>query len=83
MKLLVAMLEQCAPGFTIEAKEHRQWLRYGNRPAYRGLPLGPHGVRDNIEVRRSTVRQLVDYFELDPDCVIRHVPAMTGKLRQH
>lgn len=75
LKVILRMLDRCAPGAAIENKKHRYWVRYGGK-TYRGLPLGRHGRRENPEVEIGHVRQLIRYFGIDGDCARRAIPAL-------
>lgn len=60
-KDILRMLDECAPGAVVEAKEHHNWVRFGGR-TYRGLPLGKHGARKNPEIEAGHVRRMARFF---------------------
>ncbi len=72
LKTIREMLEACAPGARIVAKEHRNWVFY-NSLTYRGLPLGEHGARKNPEIEIGHVRKMARHLQI-LDCAKRHIP---------
>jgi hypothetical protein len=65
------MLEACAPGFTIERKEHRFWVRY-NGLVFHDLSTGKHGAR-NPEVQIGLVRHMIRFLGIAMDCAKQHL----------
>jgi len=74
LKKILAMLDACAPGYRIVAKEHRQWVTYQGH-TYRRLPLGAHGKRSpsSVEIEVGQVRRLIRYLAIDPECASKHL----------
>ena len=73
MKDILGMLRECAPGFTIERKQHHFWVRFGDR-TFRGLPTGEHGER-NPEIQVGTIRQMVRRLGIE-ECAKKHLPIL-------
>lgn len=68
-KAILKMLEECAPGFTIESKTHNFVVRF-NRLTYPRLPRGPHGKRKDFPIQIGHIRNLVRTFEIQ-ECAER------------
>ncbi len=74
-KRVLKMLKDCAPGYTITLKTHKQWARYRGRTFY--LPKGPHGTKgQRFDIEIGHVRGLVREFEIDQDCARKHLPQL-------
>ncbi len=67
-----AMLESCAPGYSMRATDHHYWVTY-QRKTYRALPLGKHGSRKNAEVETGHVRSMCRHLGLE-ECARRELP---------
>lgn len=80
LKQVWAMLKRCAPGHTIETREHNHCIRYNGR-TFPNLPLGPHGARTNSETQVGHVKHMVRQLELEIDCVNRELPQL--RLKSH
>ena len=65
------MLDACAPGARIVAKEHRNWVLY-NGLTYRGLPLGEHGARKNPAIEIGHVRRMARHLNI-LDCAKKQI----------
>lgn len=75
LKEIREMLDACAPGARIVAKEHRNWVLY-DRKTFRGLPLGKHGrSRENAEVEIGHVRRMARFFAI-LECARKHLPQL-------
>lgn len=72
MSAIQAMLMACAPGHRIEPREHRHWVYYAGK-VYRGLPMGKHGHRRNVEIEIGHVRSLVRFLGIDTKCARKHL----------
>ena len=53
------MLRKCAPGYTIEDKDHRKWVRYNGKTFY-DLPNGGHGKKETYDIHMHYVRNMSD-----------------------
>ena len=73
------MLDACAPGYTIEEKEHHYWVRRGTK-AFRSLPLGKRGSGSGARIELGFVRKMARQLDLDPSCVGRHLPILGLKI---
>ena len=65
MRRIKKMLKECAPSHTIQPTTHYQWVQY-NGKTY-PLPRGQHGKRDNPEIEKGHVKQMVRLFKLDAE----------------
>lgn len=68
------MMKNCAPGSTVGTKKHRTWVYWDDR-IFRGLPKAGHKKAD-FEIEHGHVRQLVNFFGLDPECVSKYLPQL-------
>ncbi len=68
------MLHKCAPGFSIEAKTHKNVIRYRGL-TYPKFPRGPHGKGQNFGVEIGHVKSLVRFFEIQ-DCAATVLDAL-------
>lgn len=73
MSSLKLMLAICAPGFSIEPKKHRQWVRY-NGQIFR-LPKGKHGETDP-EIQKGHIKRMVRRLKIDPQCAKDNLPLL-------
>lgn len=67
------MLDECAPGYSIERKVHRQWVRYKEKTYH--LPKGQHGRKDP-EIEKGHIKRMVNHLEIDWACATRHLPVL-------
>jgi len=74
LKDIEEMLQACAPGFTIERKKHRYWVRYNNL-IFRGLPTGEHGDK-KPEIEVGIIRQMIRYLGIEKECAKKHLPIL-------
>ena len=74
MSAIRTMLEACAPGFRIEEKLHRNWVRYKGK-TFPGLPKGEHGKGDP-EIEIGHVRKLIRFLGIDQSCAEKHLPTL-------
>lgn len=65
MRKIKKMLKECAPSHTTKQTDHHLWVMYGKEKY--PLPLGEHGKRDNSEIERGHVKQMVRQFKLDAE----------------
>lgn len=79
LKVIAAMLDRCADGWTAKETNHKWWVTFKRR-TYRRLPLGPHGARDNPEVKIGYAKHMARFFELDSQCVEAGIPQLRGQL---
>ena len=70
MSKVVAMLEACADGFSINPKEHLQWVFYNGKTSR--LPKGEHGKVDP-EIQKGHIKRMIRHLEIDLECAKKHL----------
>lgn len=73
MREIRRMLKECAPGFSIEQKVHKQWVRYKGKTAH--LPKGEHGKKDP-EIEKGHIKHMLKHLEIDLECAKQHLPIL-------
>ena len=68
------MLTHCAPGYEMQPKEHRIWIRFGGK-LYPSLPKGKHGRMAGAEIEIGHVKRMVRFFGLR-DCARKILPQL-------
>ena len=71
LRVVWAMLAECAPGHTVEEKLHHYWIRHEGK-TYRSLPIGRRGARRPM-VQAFHVRKMVTHLAIDRDCADRYL----------
>lgn len=61
LKDIWAMLEHCAPGYSVRSTDHNWRVTFGPL-VYPTLPLGPHGRRENPEIELGHVRRMARFL---------------------
>ncbi len=61
MSKIRKMLNECASGYSIEKKEHKQWVRYNEKTYH--LPKGEHSTKDP-EIERGHIKRMVNHFQV-------------------
>ena len=74
-RTIVDMLNACAPGFTIQTREHNFCVRYNNR-TYPSLPRGEHGARKNPDIQVGKIKQMIRQLHIDAACAAGHIPLL-------
>lgn len=73
------LLDSCAPGYSVQEKDHRIRVHYRQKKVYR-LPTGAHGKRERrAEIEVGYVVDMVLLFGIR-DCAERTMPALRNKL---
>jgi hypothetical protein len=78
LKTILAMLDECAPGYTYEVREHNVCIRYNGR-TYPRLPRGEHkkqGRSKNPEIEIGHVKQMARQLGLKGDCCGEFIPQL-------
>lgn len=60
------MLDECAPGYTSQTKEHYIWVTF-NENTFRSLPKGRHGAK-NPEIQVGHIRAMIRFLGIDMEC---------------
>ena len=71
LRIVWAMLADCAPDHAVEEKLHHYWVRYRGK-TYRSLPLGRRGAPRPI-VQAFHIRKMVTHLAIDQDCADRYL----------
>ena len=61
MSKIRKMLNECASGYSIEKKEHKQWVRYNEKTYH--LPKGEHSTKDP-EIEKGHIKRMVNHFQV-------------------
>ncbi len=70
MSKIRKMLDECAPGYSIEKKEHKQRVWYKEKTYH--LPKGEHGKKDP-EIEKGHIKRMVNHLEIDLECAKQHL----------
>ena len=70
LRTVKKLLQECAEGSELKRKKHRYWVLY-NGKTYRGLPLGQHGKKTEIEI--GHLRSMVRFLGIDTDCAAKFI----------
>ena len=71
LRVVWAMLAECAPGHAVEEKLHHYWVRYQGK-TYRSLPLGRRGARRPIGAGVH-IRKMETHLVIERDCADRYL----------
>ena len=71
LRIVWAMLAECAPDHAVEEKLHHYWVRYKGK-TYRSLPLGRRGARRPM-VQAFHIRKMVTHLASDRNCAERYL----------
>lgn len=72
-KSIYAMLEACAPGYTVKEGVHRDRILWREHEYH--LPKGEHGKRNDPSIQIGHVRALVRAFGIS-SCAQQHLPQL-------
>ena len=67
------MLDECAPGYSIEQKTHTRQIRYKGKTFH--LPKGEHGKKDP-EIEKGHIKRMVNHLEIDIERAKQHLPIL-------
>jgi hypothetical protein len=70
LKVIWAMLDQCAPGYSVEARDHNFCIKY-NGNTFPRLPRGEHKKQakgKNPQIQKGHVRQMIRQLKLEGEC---------------
>ena len=73
MSKIRKMLDECASGYSIEKKEHKQWVRCNEKTYH--LPKGEHSTKDP-EIEKGHIKRMVNHLEIDLECAKQHLPIL-------
>ncbi len=72
LRTILKISDTCADGYTIEPKQHLQWVRHHGKKTT--LPLEPHGKREHYRISRGHVKKMVRDLPIG-ECVQKHFPS--------
>ena len=75
---VLAMLEGCAPGFTMKKTQHHVCVRY-NGHTFPTLPLGEHGSKRSkgrCEIKGGHVKRMIHALRINIACAAEHLPSL-------
>ena len=70
MSKIRKMLNECASGYSIEKKEHKQWVRYNEKTYH--LPKGEHSTKDP-EIEKGHIKRMVNHLEICLECAKQYL----------
>lgn len=73
LKQVLAMLEDCAPGFAIKQRPHNYCVTYRGR-SFPRLPRGAHGSK-NPEIETGHIKQMARQLGIE-QCAKDHLPQL-------
>ena len=73
MSKIRKMLDECASGYSIEKKEHKQWVRYNEKTYH--LPKGEHSTKDP-EIEKGHIKRMVNHLEICLECAKQYLPIL-------